>query len=211
LPGAPILSSAHARKSANAANLPIDGTDIVTKASVYIGTSLDGFIARSDGSIDWLNEAQGLVPEGEDCGYKAFMDSVDALIMGRKTFEQVLTFGPWHYGDTPVVVLSHNPLTIPADLPDTVSSSSESPRVLLNRLSSQGVKHVYVDGGSTIQSFLAESLIDEITITSIPIVLGEGIPLFGPMEKDLKLTHVSTKTYDFGFVQSTYKVEKETR
>ena len=98
------------------------------KASVYIGTSLDGFIARRDGSIDWLNEAQGLVPEGEDCGYHAFMDSVDTLIMGRKTFEQVITFGPWHYGDTPVVVLSHNPVTIPPELPDIVSCSSESPR-----------------------------------------------------------------------------------
>ncbi len=170
------------------------------KASVYVGTSLDGFIARRDGSIDWLNDAQSLVPEGEDCGYKAFMDSVDTLIMGRRTFEQVLTFGPWHYGDTQVVVLSHNPVTIPTHLPDTVSYSSESPRALFERLSGQDVKHVYVDGGSTIQGFLAESLIDEITITSLPIALGDGIPLFGPMENDIKLTHVSTTAYDFGFV-----------
>jgi dihydrofolate reductase len=181
------------------------------KASVYIGTSLDGFIARRDGSIDWLNEAQGLVPEGEDCGYKAFMESVDVLIMGRKTFEQVLTFGPWYYGETPVIVLSHNPMTIPSHLPGTVSHSSESPQMLLDRLSDQGVKHVYVDGGSTIQGFLAESLIDDITITRIPIALGEGIPLFGPMERDLYLTHVSTKTYDFGFVQTTYQVIKDNR
>jgi dihydrofolate reductase len=179
------------------------------KASVYIGTSLDGFIARRDGSIDWLNEAQSLVPEGEDCGFKAFMESVDALIMGRKTFEQVLTFGPWYYGETPVIVLSHNPMTIPSHLPSTVSHSSESPQVLLDRLSDQGVKHVYVDGGSTIQGFLAESLIDEITITRIPIVLGEGIPLFGPMERDLNLTHVSTKTYEFGFVQTMYKIKND--
>jgi dihydrofolate reductase len=179
------------------------------RVSVYVGTSLDGFIARRDGSIDWLNDAQGLVPKGEDCGYRAFMDSVDTLIMGRKTFEQVLTFGPWHYGDTPVVVVSHNPVTIPSHLPDTVSHSSESPRALLERLSGQGVKHVYVDGGSTIQGFLAESLIDEITITSVPIALGDGIPLFGPMEKDLKLTHVSTRAYDFGFVQTTYQIKKD--
>jgi len=179
------------------------------KASVYVGTSLDGFIARRDGSIDWLNEAQNLVPEGEDCGYKAFMDSVDTLIMGRKTFEQVLTFGPWHYGDTPVVVLSHNPVKIPSHLPETVSHSSESPWALLERLSGQGVKHVYVDGGSTIQGFLSESLIDEITITSIPIALGDGIPLFGPMENDIKLAHVSTTAYDFGFVQTTYQIKKD--
>ena len=137
------------------------------------------------------------------------MESVDTLIMGRKTFEQVLTFGPWHYGDTPVVVLSHNPVTIPSHLPDTVSHSSESPRALLERLSGQGVKHVYVDGGNTIQGFLAESLIDEITTTTVPVALGDGIPLFGHMEKDLKLTHVNTKTYDFGFVQTTYQTKKD--
>jgi dihydrofolate reductase len=178
------------------------------KASVYVGTSLDGFIARRDGSIDWLNEANALVPEGEDCGFKAFMDSVDTLIMGRKTYEQVLTFGQWPYGDTPVVVLSHNTVTIPSLLPDRVSHSSESPQALLERLSSQGVKHVYVDGGNTIQGFLAESLIDEITITSIPVAIGDGIPLLGPMEKDLKLAHVRTTVYGFGFVQTTYRMKK---
>jgi len=178
------------------------------KTSVYVGVSLDGFIARCDGSIDWLNEMQSLVPEGEDCGYKEFMGSVDTLIMGRKTFEQVLTFGPWHYGDTPVIVLSHNPVTIPPHLPDTVTYSSESPRVLLDRLSVEGVEHVYVDGGTTVQSFLAESLIDYVTITTVPMALGDGIPLFGPMKKDLKLTHVSTKVYDFGFVQTTYQIKK---
>jgi dihydrofolate reductase len=177
------------------------------KTSVYVGTSIDGFIARCDGSIDWLNEAQILVPEGEDCGYKAFMDSVDTLIMGRKTFEQVLTFGPWHYGDTPVVVLSHNPVTIPPHLPDTVTHSSESPEVLLDRLSANGVEHGYVDGGNTIHGYLAKSLIDEVTTTTVPMALGNGIPLFGSMEKDLKLLHVSTQVYDFGFIQTTYQIK----
>ena len=178
------------------------------KASVYIATSLDGFIARRDGSIDWLEEAHGLVPEGEGCGFQAFMDSVDTLIMGRKTYEQVLSFGQWPYGKTPVVVLSHNPIQIPSHLPGTVSYSSESPRALLERLSAQGVKHVYIDGGSTIQGFLEGSLIDGITITRIPVAIGDGIPLFAPMEKDIKLTHVRTTAYDFGFVQTTYKVDR---
>jgi dihydrofolate reductase len=177
------------------------------KVSVYVGTSIDGYIARRDGSIDWLNEAQGLVPEGEDCGFRAFMDSVDAMVMGRKTFEQVLTFGQWPYGETPVVVLSHNPVTIPPRLPETVSHSTDPPKVLLERLSKQGVEHVYVDGGRTIQGFLADGLIDEITITTIPVVLGDGLPLFGPMEDDLKLTHVGTRAYEFGFVQTIYQVE----
>ncbi|MBT3378981.1 MAG: dihydrofolate reductase [Lentisphaerae bacterium] len=178
------------------------------KASVYIATSLDGFIARRNGSIDWLNDAHALVPEGEDCGFGAFMDSVDALIMGRKTYEQVLSFGQWPYGETPVVVLSHRPPGGPSHLPNTVSYSSETPKALLKRLSGLGMKHVYVDGGNTIQGFLVEALIDEITITTIPVAIGDGIPLFNPTGEDVKLTHLRTTAYDFGFVQTTYRVDK---
>ena len=178
------------------------------RVSVYVGSSLDGFIARRDGSIDWLNEAQALVPEGEDCGFEEFMDSVDALIMGRKTFEQVLSFGQWPYGETPVVVMSHGAVEIPQQLSYTVSRSGEHPKELLERLSAQGVQHVYVDGGNTIQGFLAESLVDEITITTVPVAIGDGIPLFGRMERDLKLTHIGTTAYEFGFVQTTYQVDR---
>jgi dihydrofolate reductase len=176
------------------------------KVSVYVGTSLDGFIARKDGSLDWLDDANATVPEGEDCGYHAFMASVDVLIMGRKTFEQVLSFGEWSYGKTPVIVLSRSPISFPADCPDTVTHSSEPLRDLYNRLSGEGVKHVYVDGGYTIQGFLLEGLIDEITVTVIPIILGDGIPLFGSLAGDVMLTHVRTKAFDFGFVQTTYRV-----
>lgn len=179
------------------------------KVSVFIATSLDGFIARRDGSIDWLNEANAVVPEGEDCGFMAFMESIDILVMGRKTYEQVLSFGQWPYGDTPVVVLSHNSIEIPSHLPNTVSHSTESPSVLLKRLAANDMKHVYVDGGSTIQSFLAESLIDEITITRIPVTIGDGIPLFAPMAEDIKLVHLGTTAYEFGFVQSRYSVNKK--
>ena len=98
--------------------------------SVFIATSLDGFIARSDGSIDWLNEANSVVPPGEDCGYKKFMSTVDTLIMGRNTFEQVLTFGEWPYGSTPVVVMSHRGITLPNDIPSSVSVSKESQAIL---------------------------------------------------------------------------------
>jgi dihydrofolate reductase len=179
------------------------------KVSVFIATSLDGFIAKRDGSIDWLNRANGLVPEGEDCGFSSFMESVDALIMGRRTYEQVLSFGQWPYGDTPVVVLSHKKIEFPAHVPATISHSSESPRALFERLEEEGVQHVYVDGGTTIQGFLAESLIDEITITRIPVVIGDGIPLFAPAENDIDLTHQGTTVYDFGFIQSTYLIVKD--
>jgi dihydrofolate reductase len=129
--------------------------------------------------------------------------------MGRKTYEQVLSFGEWPYGKTPVVVLSSHPINFPADLPNTVTHSSETPRVLYNRLTDKGAKHLYVDGGVTIQRFLTEGLIDELTITVIPVILGEGTPLFGSLEKDVLLTHISTKTFDFGFVQIRYSVTKK--
>lgn len=180
------------------------------KASVYIATSLDGFIARKDGALDWLDEASTTVPEGEDCGFQAFMDSVDTLIMGRKTYEKVVSFGQWTYGQTPVVVLSRNSISFPSSLPDTLTHSSESPRDLLERLSNEGIKHVYVDGGTTIQGFLSGGLIDEITVTVIPVILGDGIPLFGPLDNDVNLTHLRTIAFDFGFVQTTYSVKAHT-
>lgn len=181
---------------------------MTARASVFIATSLDGFIARSDGSIDWLNRANATIPSGEDCGYKAFMDTVDVLVMGRNTFEQALSFGEWPYGTKPVVVLSSKGVTIPVAISQTVSASRETPNVLVQRLTLEGAKHLYVDGGLTIQRFMRAGLINEFIITVIPVLLGTGKPLFGPLESDVALTHVSTKAYDFGFVQNKYRVAK---
>lgn len=179
------------------------------KSSVFVGTSLDGFIARPDGSIDWLLEANTLMPAGEDCGFAEFMNSVDVLVMGRHTFEQVLGFDTWLYGDKPVVVLSSRPISLPAGTPATVSTSSETPRQLVDRLGAAGARHLYIDGGVTIQRFLADGLIDEITITVIPILLGDGRRLFGSLGKDVRLELVATKPYDFGFVQLKYRVTRD--
>lgn len=176
------------------------------RCSVFIAASLDGFIARSDGSIDWLEEASALMPEGEDCGYRAFMADVDALVMGRNTFEQVLTFDAWPYGATPVVVMSRRGIALPAQPPPGVTVSGEPPPALVARLSAQGARHLYIDGGRTIQSFLAAGLLDDLTITRIPILLGAGRPLFGPLRSDIRLSHEQTTTYPFGFVQSRYRV-----
>ena len=178
------------------------------KTSVFICTSLDGFIARRDGTLDWLDKANALAPKGEDCGFRTFMDSVDVLIMGRKTFEQVLTFGEWVYGATRVIVMSSGNPEIPSHLQKTVSSSSETPTQLMERLSAEGAKHLYIDGGFTIQQFLKEGQVDEITITIAPVVLGEGKPLFGVIEKDIELALLDTKAFDFGFVQVKYAVKK---
>ena len=176
------------------------------KASAYFAASLDGFIAKDDGSIDWLNNATAATPNGEDYGFQSFMDTVDTLVVGRKTFEQVLTFGQWAYGDTPVVVLSHRPLSFSAEVPESVSHSSESIVALCDRLASNGVEHIYVDGGATIQGFLAAGLLNEITVTVIPAILGGGISPFSQLDTEVALTMLHAEVFDFGFVQIRYAV-----
>ncbi|PHQ32261.1 dihydrofolate reductase family protein [Rhodopirellula bahusiensis] len=181
------------------------------RACVFIATSLDQFIARSDGNLDWLDEANALVPPGEDCGYAEFMKSVDVLVMGRNTYEKVRTFGAWPYGETPVVVLSRNPIEFPDEMPAWVTHSAETPVELHRRLSKEGAQKLYIDGGLTIQRFLRAGLIDELVITVIPVLIGDGIPLFGSLPSDIRLTHRNTKAFDCGFVQSTYRVDSTER
>lgn len=176
------------------------------KCSVFIATSLDGFIAREDGSIDWLMKANSVAKPGEDCGYKAFMATVDALVMGRHSYEKVLTFDPWPYGDLPTVVMSSQKIVIPEGLQNSISISSETPTELVKRLTNQGLKHLYIDGGITIQNFIKENLIGDLTITLIPVLLGNGRPLFGELLQDVELRHVETHSYDGGFVQVKYNI-----
>ena len=176
------------------------------RCSVFIATSLDGFISRADGSIDWLERANATIPAGEDCGYSACFSSIDALVMGRGTFELVRTFPEWPYGQTPVYLISRTLAHLPEGSPSTVTLTAESPTELVERLASEGFRHLYVDGGRTIQSFLGAGLIDELTITVIPVLLGAGRPLFGPVWADVQLELISTRAYEFGFVQSVYRV-----
>jgi len=170
------------------------------KASVFIATSLDGFIARANGDLDWLPQGGG-----EPHGYDEFMATVDALVIGRKTFETVLTFGAWPYGKKPVFVLSTRDL---ASTPPgaVVERMSGTPGEIVSRLASRGVRHIYVDGGITIQRFLQAGLIQRLIITRIPVLLGDGIPLFGALQGDIALQHVSTRQYSSGLVQSEYVV-----
>jgi dihydrofolate reductase len=181
------------------------------KVSIFIAVSLDGYIARQDGSLDWLDTANTRVPAGEDCGYGKFIASVDVLIMGRKSFEKVLSFGGWHYGELPVVVWSRQGVEIPSHLQKTVSCSSESPQALLQRLAQAGHRHAYVDGGVTIQSFLHAGLVNELTITTIPVLLGEGIPLFAPTLQGQApsqwLRLLQCQRFPFDFVQTHWAVE----
>src|SRR4028118_842279 len=160
--------------------------EVSIKASVFIATSLDGFIARADGDLDWLSSGEGASTE-QDYGYQEFMDSVDTIVIGRNTFEPVLTFDTWPYSGKKVVVLSRRPSAVPPHLTDSVEWLSLPPQRLVERLAAQGAAHLYVDGGKTIQGFLSAGLIDELTITRIPVLLGTGVPLFGPLDHDVAL------------------------
>ena len=174
---------------------------MTVKVSVYIATSLDGFIARRNGDIDWLTGGEG----GEDYGYAEFMSGIDHVVMGRNTYVKVLTFGSWHY-DKKVIVLSSRDLTIPPEVSDKVEVIRLSPRELINEMETRGAKHIYLDGGVTIQRFLREGLVDEMTITTIPILIGEGLSLFGELENDIKLELRKSESFRNGFVQNKYEV-----
>jgi dihydrofolate reductase len=170
------------------------------KASVFVGTSLDGYLARVDGTFDFL-PSDG----GEPHGYDEFMATVDALVVGRNTFDVVLAFDAWPYGDKPVVVLSNRPLP-PVPPGARVERMSGAPAEIVSQLSARGIGHIYVDGGITIQRFLEAGLIQRLIVTRVPVLIGSGIPLFGPLKGDIKLQHVATRQYASGLVQSEYVV-----
>jgi dihydrofolate reductase len=177
------------------------------KTSVYIATTLDGFIARENGALDWLPGSDGIVEPGlenEDYGYQAFMDSVDVLVMGRNTYELVISSGFWPYADKRVIVLSTTLKNLSPKLTNKVELKSCSANTLYTALEQSGAQHIYVDGGKTIQGFLNAGLIDEIIITQVPTLIGKGIPLFGPLDNDVKLQHLNTTSFKNGFVQSKY-------
>ncbi len=182
-----------------------EGDFLDTKCSVFIATSLDGFIARKNGDLDWLPGSDGETG-GEDYGFNEFFMSIDTLVMGRKTYELALTFKEWPYRGKNVFVLSSSFPKVPKSLNEGVKGTSSSPEELIQQLVSSGSAHVYIDGGKTIQSFLQANLIQEMTITRIPVLIGDGISLFGPLAHDIKLQHLSTRAYESGFVQSKYKV-----
>jgi dihydrofolate reductase len=161
---------------------------------------VDGFIARANGDFDFL-PADG----GEPHGYDEFIATVDAVVMGRHTFETVLHFDPWPYGDKPVFVLSTRPL---ARVPraGVVERMSGEPTDIVSELTARGIQHVYVDGGITVQRFLRAGLIQRLIITRVPVLIGTGIPLFGAVPHDIALRHVETRQYASGLVQSEYEV-----
>jgi len=170
-------------------------------ASVFIGTSVDGFIARLNDDLDFLPEGGG-----EPHGYNEFIASVDAIVIGRKTFEKVLSMETWPYGDKRVVILSSRPLDLSAAVGGVVEQMAGPPAEIVSQLAARGVHHLYIDGGITIQRFLRAGLIQRLIITRVPVLIGEGVPLFGSLPRDIRLRHVATRHYPSGLVQSEYEV-----
>jgi len=173
------------------------------QVSVFVGISVDGFIARRNGSFDFLDEGGG-----EPHGYTEFFASVDALVIGRKTFEVVLAFPEWPYGDKLVIVLSSGKLDLSGVRGGRVEQMSGAPGEIVAKLEARGLKHVYLDGGITIQRFLREGCVDHLTITRVPVLIGDGIPLFGTVPRDIKLRHISTQAYASGMVKTEYEIAR---
>jgi dihydrofolate reductase len=168
---------------------------------VFVGTSVDGFIARRNGELDFL-PADG----GEPHGYDEFMASVDALVIGRKTFETVLAFPNWPYGEKRVVVLSSRPIDFSTVRGGVVEQMNGPPPEIVAKLASHSLQHIYVDGGITIQGFLRAGLVHRLIITRVPVLIGDGIPLFGTLLRDVLLRHVATQHYRSGLVKSEYEL-----
>jgi dihydrofolate reductase len=173
------------------------------KVSVFVGTSLDGFIARKNGDLDFLP------PDGgEPHGYNEFIATVDAIVIGRNTFETVLPMKPWPYADKRVVVLSSRPVDFSSVVGGVVEQMTGSPAEIVSKLAATGAHHLYIDGGITIQRFLRAGLIQHLTITRVPVLIGEGIPLFGSLPHDIRLRHIATRQYPSGLVSSEYLVDE---
>lgn len=172
---------------------------------VNIAASLDGFIASEDGGLDWLTEIPN--PVGSDYGFSVFIDSIDAIIMGRNTFDTVLSFGEWPYSK-PVFVLSRSKKSVPDYLQGKAEFISGELKSIISILKRKGYHNLYIDGGKVIQSFLQEDLIDVITLTRATVLLGSGVPLFGNMKIPLKFIHKTTEVLNEYLVKSTFKRQR---
>ncbi len=175
------------------------------KTTVYIGTSLDGFIARKDGDIDWLTQ---FANDEAIHAYEEFISRIDAIVIGRGTFEKVLTFPSWPY-EQKAFLLSTSIKQVPDILREKITLLSMKPKELLNYLSSNGFSNIYVDGGKVIQEFLKEDLIDELIISKVPVLIGSGIPLFDYLDTDLKFKHIQTQISSNGLVRSYYERQRK--
>jgi dihydrofolate reductase len=173
------------------------------KLSVFCGVSVDGFLARPDHTVDFLD-----THEQEPHGYDEFYGSVDVVVIGRNTYNFVVSYGQWLYGKKPVVVLSSRPIDFSWIKDGVVEQMSGEPAAVVAQLEARGFRHAYIDGGITIQRFLAAGLIDRMVISKVPVLIGTGMPLFGAVPHDIHLRHVASRTFKGGLVQDEYEVER---
>jgi dihydrofolate reductase len=169
---------------------------------IYIAASLDGYIADADGGIEWLEGIPN--PDQSDFGFADFLAKIDAIVMGRKTFEKVLTFPKWPY-IKPVFVMTNSLFRIPSHLAGKVSFLNREPGNIIKSLAQKGYRNLYIDGGITIQGFLKENLIDEMIITTIPVLLGNGIPLFGSLPERQDFILCKSEIIGASVVKNHYK------
>ncbi len=173
------------------------------KNIVFIAKSLDGYIAGKNGELDWLDSIPN--PENVDMGYFSLMEEIDAIVMGRTTFDVVCNFdGEWPYSKQ-VFVLSNSLKTVPEKLNEKVTLLKGTPQEILAQIHQKGFFNLYIDGGRTVQNFLKEDLIDELRITTIPILLGGGFPLFGDLPKPMEFEHIKSEVFLSQLVQDHYK------
>ena len=175
------------------------------KTSVYIGTSLDGFIARANGNFDWLTQ---FADNDAIHAYEEFMNKIDAIVIGRGTFEKILTLPSWPYTKK-TFVLSTTLKQLPNSIRDKATLLSMKPKEILSHLSGIGFSSIYIDGGKVIQGFLKEDIIDDLIISKVPLLIGNGVPLFGFLGADLQFKHIRTEVQSNGLVRSYYKRERK--
>lgn len=173
---------------------------------VFIAQSLDGYIADKNGGLEWLESEPN--PDGLDMGYSTFISKIDAIVMGRVTFETICNFGiDWPF-TKPVFVLSNNLKSLDKKFKNKVEIVNGSLVTVLETINAKGYNKLYIDGGQVIQSFLREDLIDELTITSMPILLGGGHSLFGDLDQKLSFDLIKSEIFLDAVVQNTYKRKK---
>jgi dihydrofolate reductase len=176
------------------------------RVTMYLGLSVDGFVARADDALDFLDTDPGEVPA--DLGFGEFLATVDVMVMGRRTFDVVRSFGPeaWHYGDLPIVVLSRSLAALPEGTRPSVRLASGSPAEIVAAYPEN--THVYVDGAATAQAFLAAGLVTDLVLTWVPVLIGDGIRLWGALPGDIRLERVDVRTLPSGMVQVRYRVQR---
>lgn len=170
----------------------------------HVASSIDGFIADKDGKVDWLNDFPSFEDSEVSGDFEAFQNSFDGIVLGGHTYDFALGYGQWMLPNTPSWVFTKRALTV---LHLSIQLTKENPETVIQQMESKGIKRVWLMGGGKLAaSFMDAGLVNEIQLSIVPILLGQGIPLIGETSKEPKLTLTENKQYSNGVVSVTYKV-----